>query len=161
MLHVLFFPNGYTKTITKFSHIGVRLDENFLLCLHAINDQLRIRFRFYEEVECEGDVLWQTQDAYTYVDNPAPKFTPYSGINNAYLVEWIRNDNDPKVKLIVVFVEENGGWKIDNVIEFDEDGPQDKLLFDYSKPPVPAYSDEAYSQELLDKINEMKKTLAD
>ena len=119
------------------------------------------RFRFYEEVECEGDVLWQTQDAYTYVDNPAPKFTPYSGINNAYLVEWIRNDNDPKVKLIVVFVEENGGWKIDNVIEFDEDGPQDKLLFDYSKPPVPAYSDEAYSQELLDKINEMKKTLAD
>lgn len=116
------------------------------------------RFLFYEQIECDHDVLLQTQDAYTYVDNPDPKFTKYDKIDNAYLVEWTQSADSPRIKLVVIFVQENGAWKIDNVIErLDDDqaGP----LFDYSKPPVPVYGDEAYSDEDLKRIEQIKRSL--
>lgn len=116
------------------------------------------RFLFYEQIECDHDVLLQTQDAYTYVDNPDPKFTKYDKMDNAYLVEWTQSADNPRQQLVVIFVQENGAWKIDNVIE-NPDYDQATVLFDYSKPPEPVYGDEAYSAEDFKRIEQIRKSL--
>lgn len=116
------------------------------------------RFKLYERIESEKDVLYQSQDGYTYVDNPDPQFTTYDSIENAYKVEWTRSDSDPRVELVVIFVNENGSWKIDNVIEHN-DLEREQLLFDYTKPPVPTYDIESYSDEDLKQIEQIKTAL--
>lgn len=116
------------------------------------------RFDFYESIESDHDVLLQTQDAYTYVDNPDPKFTKYDKMDNAYLVEWTQSADNPRQQLVVIFIQENGAWKIDNVIEHP-DADQAQVLFDYSKPPVPVYEEGAYSDEDLKRIEQIRESL--
>jgi hypothetical protein len=60
--------------------------------------------------------------------------------------------------LVVIFIQENGAWKIDNVIEHP-DADQAQVLFDYSKPPVPVYEEGAYSDEDLKRIEQIRESL--
>lgn len=125
-------------------------------------DESRImtdRFDLYS-VECDHDVIWQTQDVgYTYVDNPAPTFEKYPGIENAYLVEWTRSENEPRIRLVLVFLKDTDGlWKIDNAIE-NPGLSGGTMLFDYSKAPVPVYDEESYSDDIIKRVEALRKKL--
>ena len=96
------------------------------------------RFEAYE-IECDYDPIYQTQDTYSADVLPYPKFTKYECFDNAYTVEWQRYERCETVRNIVVLVREKGKYLIDNII-IEVDGAP-KLLFDYSRPPVPIYGD--------------------
>lgn len=93
------------------------------------------RFCQYASDECDYDVVYQTQDAYSADILPNPHFSKYESYPNAYRVTWHRYEHKEQVSVILVFKEENGRMLIDNVLE------KGKLLFDYSKPSVPFYGE--------------------
>ena len=86
------------------------------------------RFKEYALLECDHHPIYNTQDAYSAAILPNPSFSKYPSVENAYMVEWVRYASREKVSSIVVLCQENGDWKIDNVIE------NGNLIFDYSKP---------------------------
>lgn len=88
------------------------------------------RFLEYRSLECDYDPVYSTQDVYAYEILPDPRFSRYSFVENAYLVEWERFTSREKASSIVVLCKEKGNWKIDNVIV------NGHLLFDYSRPAV-------------------------
>lgn len=93
------------------------------------------RFAEYSRIECEYDPIYQTQDCYSAAVLPNPTFSKYSKVENAYTVQWQRYEHKEKVTVIVVLKKEEGRWLIDNIVQGD------RLLFDYSKPPVSIYVD--------------------
>ena len=96
------------------------------------------RFSEYASKECDTDPVYQTQDAYAHGILPEPKFIKVvvPGIDNTYKVEWqVKYNEIVKHEVILVLVKENGEWKLDNIWNGE------RLLFDYSKPPVPWYDD--------------------
>lgn len=94
------------------------------------------RFAEYSKIECEYDPIYQTQDCYSAAVLPNPAFSKYSKVENAYTVQWQRYEHLEKVTVIVVLKKEEGRWLIDNIVVED-----DRLLFDYTKPPVSIYAD--------------------
>lgn len=93
------------------------------------------RFAEYSRIECDYDPIYQTQDCYSAAVLPNPTFSKYSKFENAYTVQWQRYEHKEKVTVIVVLKKEAGRWLIDNIVQGD------RLLFDYSKPPVSIYVD--------------------
>lgn len=92
------------------------------------------RFREYASAECDYDAIYATQDCYCADILPEPSFEACcSAVDHAYKVVWHRYAEAERVVVIVVLVEEDGDWMIDNIVEDEETG---RLLFDYSKPPV-------------------------
>jgi len=119
------------------------------------------RFYWYERIESPFDVLWQTQDGYSYVDNPNPVFRPYPGIENAYVVEWNQSDNKERTKVGLVFVKQDGLWLIDNAWPIDGDtNSSPEMYFDYSRAPEHWVSDDAMDEEERAYVRKVKKMLA-
>ena len=93
-------------------------------------DYSTARFLEYSRLECDYDPVYDTNSDYAGEILPNPRFSRYSSVENAYLVEWERFASHDKASSIVVLCKEKGNWKIDNVIV------NGHLLFDYSRPAV-------------------------
>ncbi len=118
------------------------------------------RFYWYERIESDFDVLWQTQDGYTYVEKPNPAFTPYPGIDNAYIVEWTQSEGAGRTRVGLVFVNQDGKWLVDNAWPVGEDASAEpKMYFDYSKVPEHWASDDAMDDEERAFVRKVKKML--